>query len=453
MNETTVNCPQCRQPVQAVIEQLFDVTAEPESKRRLLGRVSNYVRCQTCGYQGALPTPIVYHDNEKELLLTYFPSELGMNPNEQEKIVGPLIKKAMDRLPQEQRKAYFLRPQNFFTFQSMMEKILEKDGVTKEMIDEQQKQLALLQKLIEAPTSEARLKMIQEQESIVNDKFFILFERIAQSAIASGDKDAMQSLTAIQNELIENTTHGKKVAEELGEVEAAAKALQEMGESLTRESLLKLITEAPNDARLSAYVNMTRGGLDQEFFDLFNKAIESAAEEDKADITSKRDKVLEITKQMDEIMKQQVIETENFLEQLLQAPDIEQATMANLQAFNNDTVMAVLEAKVREAQNTGDQEKLDKFSKVFAIIQQASTPPEIELINSFVEVADQPDQLEKALLENKETLTEEVEQFTLSMIQQIEQTGRDDERAKDVLQRLNAVYAKILNMKMKSNLN
>jgi len=60
-----------------MVEQMFDVTADPESKKRLLGRISNYVRCPQCNFEGPLATPIVYHDNEKELLLTYFPSELG----------------------------------------------------------------------------------------------------------------------------------------------------------------------------------------------------------------------------------------------------------------------------------------------------------------------------------------------------------------------------------------
>jgi hypothetical protein len=47
----------------------------------------------------------------------------------------------MNRLPQEQRKAYLLRPQSMFTFQTMIEKILEADGITKQMIEDQQNRL------------------------------------------------------------------------------------------------------------------------------------------------------------------------------------------------------------------------------------------------------------------------------------------------------------------------
>ena len=83
--KTQISCPRCRQPVVAQIEQLFDVSSDPGSKQRLLGGVSNYASCKNCGYNGPLATPIVYHDADKELLLTYFPGELGMPVNDQEK--------------------------------------------------------------------------------------------------------------------------------------------------------------------------------------------------------------------------------------------------------------------------------------------------------------------------------------------------------------------------------
>jgi hypothetical protein len=109
--KTQIACPRCRQPVVAQIEQLFDITADPGAKQRLLGGVSNYAACKNCGYNGPLATPIVYHDNDKELLLTYFPPELGLPVNEQEKMVGPLITQVTNRLPAEKRKGYLLRPQ------------------------------------------------------------------------------------------------------------------------------------------------------------------------------------------------------------------------------------------------------------------------------------------------------------------------------------------------------
>ncbi len=90
MPQTQISCPRCRQTIAANVEQLFDVTHEPASKQRLLSGQSNHAHCQYCGYDGRLATPVVYHDNEKELLLTFFPPELGLPLNEQEKMMGPI---------------------------------------------------------------------------------------------------------------------------------------------------------------------------------------------------------------------------------------------------------------------------------------------------------------------------------------------------------------------------
>src|SRR5258706_13588027 len=105
MPQTHIACPRCKQMISASVEQRFDATYEPASKQRLLSGQSNYARCPYCGYEGRLTTPIVYHDHEKEWLLTFSPAELSPPLNEQERLIGPLIKQVMDRLPSEERKA------------------------------------------------------------------------------------------------------------------------------------------------------------------------------------------------------------------------------------------------------------------------------------------------------------------------------------------------------------
>ena len=84
MAQTRTNCPRCRQPLMADVEQLFDLDQDPEAKQKLLSGGVNVAACQNCGYQGMLPVPIIYHDSSKELLLTYFPPELMMPVNEQD---------------------------------------------------------------------------------------------------------------------------------------------------------------------------------------------------------------------------------------------------------------------------------------------------------------------------------------------------------------------------------
>ena len=150
MPQTQINCPQCRQPIVADINQLFDVGENPQAKQIFLSGGFNLAQCPHCGYQGMLSMPLVYHDPEKELLLTYFPPEMGLPLEEQQKSIGPLINRVVNNLPQEKRKGYLLNPKTMLTLQVMLETILEGDGITKEMIQAQQDRINLIQRLLEA---------------------------------------------------------------------------------------------------------------------------------------------------------------------------------------------------------------------------------------------------------------------------------------------------------------
>jgi hypothetical protein len=125
--------------------------------------------------------PIVYHDPAKELLLTYFPPELNMPVNEQERIIGPFITKVTNSLPQEKRKAYLLRPQTMFTLQTLVEKVLEADGITKEMLQAQQQRLNLLQRLLGAPENSVE-EIAKQEDKLIDRDFFMIAGRLMEAA-------------------------------------------------------------------------------------------------------------------------------------------------------------------------------------------------------------------------------------------------------------------------------
>ncbi|MFP3855195.1 MAG: CpXC domain-containing protein, partial [Anaerolineales bacterium] len=178
---TQIRCPNCQTPIQASIEQIIDVGQDPSAKARLLSGSLNQVACPQCGYQGQLATPLVYHDPEKELLLTYMPAEVGMNKDEQEKLIGRLINQIVDRLPQEERKAYLLQPKSVLTLQGMVEQILEADGITKEDIEAQQEKLRLFEQLMRTPEDDLE-QFVQEHDDELDQEFFQLASLALQSA-------------------------------------------------------------------------------------------------------------------------------------------------------------------------------------------------------------------------------------------------------------------------------
>ena len=148
MPQTQVNCPQCRQPIVSDLQQLFDAGENPHDKQIFLAGAFNIAQCPHCGFQGMLTMPLVYHDPEKEILLTYFPPEIGLPIEEQQKSIGPMINRIVNNLPQEKRKGYLLNPKTMFTLQGMLETILEADGITKEMIKAQEERMNLIQRLL-----------------------------------------------------------------------------------------------------------------------------------------------------------------------------------------------------------------------------------------------------------------------------------------------------------------
>ena len=221
MAQTRVNCPRCRTPIQADVEQLFDLNIDPQAKQRLLSGGVNVVNCPTCGYTGNVSVPIVYHDPDKELLLTFFPPDMGTPVNEQERMIGPLINRVVDRLPAEKRKAYLLRPQAMLTFQTMIDRILEADGITKEMIEEQEQRLNLLRRLLSTSTPEAREEIIRQEESIIDEGFFMMLAQLAEVSMQQGEQRTAQALAGLQAELLEHTNLGRELKERSDETQAA----------------------------------------------------------------------------------------------------------------------------------------------------------------------------------------------------------------------------------------
>ena len=206
-----MSCPRCRQPIVAEVEQLFDVGSDPSAKQRFISGNFNLANCKNCGYQGPLSTPIVYHDPDKELLLTYFPPELGLPVNEQEKLIGPLITQAVNKLPPEKRKGYLFRPQTMLTLQSMIDKVLEGEGITREVMEASQARLNLLQRLISTASEDTRKEIVQQEENLVDERFFEILNRLIEASLQSGDQNSARALASLQQEILPLTETGRKI--------------------------------------------------------------------------------------------------------------------------------------------------------------------------------------------------------------------------------------------------
>ena len=452
MPQTQISCPRCRQIIPANVEQLFDVTHEPAAKQRLLSGQSNHARCQYCGYEGRIPTPVVYHDNEKELLLTFFPMELGMPINEQEKMIGPLIKQVVERLPAEKRKGYLFSPQANLTFESMMETILNKDGISSEMIKSQQERVQLVERLLQVTTADVRSEMIKQNEKIIDEQFFGLFSRIAQNAMQSGQEPIARALIELQKQLLDETAFGRQLKESVGEIEAATKVLQEAGQSLNREKLLDFVLEAQNDARIRAYVQLARAGMDYTFFQNLTEKIEKATPEEKARLEGIREKLLFFTGEVDKQLEARFKQATDFVENLLKQEDVEKATRESIEGFTQDSV-EVVNQLLRQASEKNDYTRMGKLQKMAQVLQEASAPPpEVAFIEQLIQLPDDA-AVETMLADNDAVITDQFLEALSGLVAQMDaQAEQGNTEAQPLAQRLSEVFKIAVKYSMKKKM-
>ncbi len=452
--KSQVPCPRCRQPVVVQIEQLFDVTSDPGAKQRLLGSVSNYAVCQSCGYNGPIASPIVYHDSDKELLLTFFPGELGMPVNEQERLIGPLITQVTNRLPLEKRKAYLLRPQSFLSYQSLIERILGADGITPEMIQSQQKRVSLVERLLGASTAEVRSEIIKQNAAILDAEFFSIFSRLLESALASNQEQTNKMMEEIQKQLLAETDYGRKLAAQTNEIQEALKTLQAAGKGLDREKLLSILIEAPNDDRLNALVSFTRPGLDYLFFQSLTERIDKGSGEEKKKLETLREKLLEITRKLDQRAEEDYKRATALLNQLLAAENITQATTDHLDEIN-DTFVQILNRALQDANKKNDTVQMPKLQQVAAVLQQASAPPpELALLEEMLAAPDDAS-LNKLIEAHAAEITPDFSSIVASVISRSEEQagGKPAGEEAQMVEKLQVIYRAILKFSMKKNLS
>jgi hypothetical protein len=438
--------------ISANIEQLIDVTQDPQAKQRLLGGASNVARCPHCGFQGRLATPIIYHDNAKELLLTFFPPELSVPLNEQEKIFGPLIKKVTESLPAEKRKGYLLKPVPNLSYESMVKLILEKDGVTSEMLKDQQDRVQLIERLLQASSKDVRSELIKQNEKIFDEQFFALFSRLAQSAASSGQgQQVAQGLVDLQNQLLEETEYGRQLKETVGELEAATKSLQEAGDGLTREKLLDIVLEAPSDARLKAYVSLARGGMDYQFFQSLSEKIDNASGDEKSKLASIREKLLDFTNEADKQIEARYKNAQEIVETILAKDDVVKGVQENIQNINQD-VVDIANQMLRQASEKNDYARMGKLQKMIEILRQASTPPEVEFIEHLLDAPDDAS-LDKMLEDNKDMVNDQFMEALIGLVAQVDQAAeQDNPEAKALSEKLSKVYKMAMRFSMRKNM-
>jgi hypothetical protein len=255
----------------------------------------------------------------------------------------------------------------------------------------------------------------------------------------------------LQSQLLEETEFGRNLKESVGELEAATKSLQDVGQALTREKLLDIVLQSPSDARVRAYATIARGGMDYQFFQLLSEKIDKASGEEKTRLESIREKLLEYTNEIDKQMEARYKQAQDFVESLLGQEDIVRAVQDNLNNFTQDAV-DVVNQMLRQASEKNDFTRMGKLQKVVEILREVSTPPEVAFIEQLLDAPDDAT-LDQMLESNADLINDQFMEALIGLVAQVDQASEQgNPEAKALGEKLSKVYKTALKYSMKKNL-
>lgn len=410
----SITCPNCRTKYQVPVFQLIDVGQQPELKQALLSGQINVAVCPNCGVGGLLATPLVYHDPDKQLFFSLFPQEVAAKPEEQERFVGALQGIAMQSLPADKPKGYLLQPRNFITLTSMLDAILEAEGIPREALQAQRKRTELLGKLLQADENEAEFaRLVNDSRDALDYEFFVTLTAYIEASAQGGDEESLSRFTALRDRLAALTGFDEQLpGDDEPDVAAAVEALLSVDEAQLRE-------------RIAEY----RDVIDYEFYEALTDRADAArgeGNEAEADrVETRRALILETVEQMDRDAQAMFEGAANTLRDVLQADNTRQALVEHRDELG-EAFMLVIAANKDMAQRAGQPDivaRLDEVERLAVEVVQESMTPEERFIGELLS-AEKPQDATKLLRQNAAKITPDLVKRVNSLADEMKDNGR-----------------------------
>jgi hypothetical protein len=204
---------------------------------------------------------------------------------------------------------------------------------------------------------------------------------------------------------------------------------------------------------LNALVSFTRPGLDYLFFQSLTERIEKGTSEDQKRLVSLREKLLEITRKIDQHAEEEFKRAEVLLKELLSADDIKQATTEHLNEIN-DAFVQLLNHTLQDANKKNDSVLMPKLQEIVSVLQQASAPPpEMALLEEMLATPDEI-VLNKMIEQHAAEITPEFSSIVASVISHSEEQagGKTSSEEVQMLEKLQGIYRAILKFTMRKNM-
>jgi hypothetical protein len=427
---TQLTCPQCGTPYSAEVHQVVDSKHTPQLKQQLLNGQLNVAVCPSCGAGGQMATILLFHDAEYETFMVHVPQELNLNTVQREQMIGQLAKQVMDDLPPEERRAYMFQPQIMLNWQTFMEKVLETEGITPEMIARQKKQSELLQTLIKAD-KDVQDVLLAERADEIDETFFAMLQQFVDMASQMQDNKQMVKITNLRARLMTETPAGQRMEQQQMALHKLSREAKKQGGLSPAMLVEHIIANQEQPHVVDALVMAGQGALQYEFFSLFTAEIEKVEKAgDKAAterLTSLRANLLQLYEGMQAQSQNMMQEAMNTLNTILKASDKNQALAENAQKID-DAFMAVLVARMNEAEEKNDIPQFQALNEIHGLIyaqMERTLPPHVQLLNELVR-SESPEEQVQLLDENEGFDSDELIQLIDQVMEQANGQGQDE---------------------------
>jgi hypothetical protein len=415
-----LNCPNCGTRFQTAIFQYVDVGQQPELKQAVLAGRLNVAVCPNCGSGGLLATPMVYHDPEKQLFWALFPQEVNAKPEEQERFIGTLQQVAMRSVPEDKPRGYLLNPRRFITLASMLDALLEAEGISKEDLARQRQRTELLARLLQAESDdEAFGKLADENRAALDYEFFMTLAAYIEAAGTEGDSESLTRFESLRDKLLERTGMQDPTAGEAEpSIEQAVDTLLESGD----EGLEELIAEYRPLIDYGFYEAVT------ERADRAREAVDTAAAER---IDARRALILETTERMDREAQELFEGAANALRAVLEAEDPREALREHREQLG-EAFSLVLDANREAAERAGRPdvvERLDQIGQLAVEVVEESLSPEERLIAQLLG-AETPQEATRLLRKNAAQVNTDFVKRLNAMAAEMDGNGREEAAAR-----------------------
>jgi hypothetical protein len=411
-----LRCPNCEASFVVQVRTIIDVGQEPELKEQFLRGEINRAQCPQCGAGGMLSAPLVYHDPEKEILVSYMPAELGLSTEEQERTVGSLVNAIMNGVPAEERKGYFLQPKTVLTYNGLLELILEAEGYSKEMLQQQRQWLTVIHELLEAMDDDtAFVNLVDEHRDTLTYEFYLLLSELAEAEGEQVGEEGENALADLRTKLLEH---------------AAPELPQSAPGAATAGELIDRLLEIESDEEWERAASQALPFLDYGFFQTLTERLEQAQESDDTEAAEKlgrlRQRLLDMLDRQSQRYREAEDKASLLIMDMLEAEDLDAAVHEHADELDEVffMVLARLQQTAVQRNNTRRAERLLSLLDAARGVREEALPPDLRLISRLLR-AQYPDESNRVLEEHRGLLNDELLELYDRYVKQVSE-GADE---------------------------